>query len=366
MIGLALSGGGSRAIAFHLGCLRALNELGILEKINVLSTISGGSVIGAYYAYTPSKTFDEFDKDICNILRKGFQKEIACELIKPKNIFPCFCNFLAVHAQRLSTFAQLRIPQIRRYPSRTDVFQRVLERKLFTDISLTSPRRNDLEIVIGSCELRTGTAFRFGNKKTGDWRHGEVVNGDIDVSFAVAASAAYPIFLPALDRIWSFKKKGEIAIHRVILTDGGVYDNLAIQALEPGRNSIYSLHTFPCEYLISCNAGHGQDTGEGLPIVFLPRVIKSFEVVHRRVQDSTMSRLHALKESGAIKGFAMPYLGQIDNNLPWRPGVLRPRKDVVNYPTDFSSMNDEWIKILTERGEQLTRALVTLYLRELI
>lgn len=55
MIGLALSGGGSRAMAFHLGCLRALDDVGILDQIRVLSTISGGSVIGAYYAYTPGK-----------------------------------------------------------------------------------------------------------------------------------------------------------------------------------------------------------------------------------------------------------------------------------------------------------------------
>jgi hypothetical protein len=33
MIGLALSGGGSRAIAFHLGCLRALQERGVLQKV---------------------------------------------------------------------------------------------------------------------------------------------------------------------------------------------------------------------------------------------------------------------------------------------------------------------------------------------
>ena len=34
-IGLALSGGGSRAIAFHLGCLRALNQLGLLDRVSV-------------------------------------------------------------------------------------------------------------------------------------------------------------------------------------------------------------------------------------------------------------------------------------------------------------------------------------------
>src|SRR5260370_23092103 len=48
-IGLALSGGGSRAIAFHLGCLRALSRLGLLDRVAILSTVSGGSVIGAYF-----------------------------------------------------------------------------------------------------------------------------------------------------------------------------------------------------------------------------------------------------------------------------------------------------------------------------
>ena len=49
-IGIALSGGGARAMAFHLGCLRALHDLGILDRVRVFSTVSGGSVIGALYA----------------------------------------------------------------------------------------------------------------------------------------------------------------------------------------------------------------------------------------------------------------------------------------------------------------------------
>ena len=51
-IGIALSGGGSRAIAFHLGCLRALHDQGILDQVKILSTVSGGSVIGALYTLT--------------------------------------------------------------------------------------------------------------------------------------------------------------------------------------------------------------------------------------------------------------------------------------------------------------------------
>ena len=48
-IGLCLSGGGYRASFFHLGTIRYLEEAGIMEKVEVVSTVSGGSIIGAYY-----------------------------------------------------------------------------------------------------------------------------------------------------------------------------------------------------------------------------------------------------------------------------------------------------------------------------
>lgn len=366
MIGLALSGGGSRAIAFHLGCLRALNDLGVLDKINVLSTISGGSVIGAYYAYTPGKSFDEFESDIRTILKHGLQLSIAIELAKPQNFIPCLADFLIIQIQEIAGYFNSRIPKLQRYPSRTDMFQCVLERRMFPKQSVNSPRRNNINIVIGACELRTGSSFRFGNDKSGSWRQGEIINNNFDVAFAVAASAAYPIFLPAFDRTWEFRKNGQVMKHRVLLTDGGVYDNLGIQVLEPDRNPEISIHSFPCDFIISCNAGQGMDSGSSLPLGFFSRVTRSFEVVHRRVQDSAMTRLHHLKKAGLIKGFAMPYLGQNDNNLPWKPNNLRQRQDVIDYPTNFAAMSDEWIEILSERGEQLTIALVTYYLRDLL
>ena len=59
-LGLALSGGGYRAAAFHLGVLRKLNTLKILDKIDVISTISGGSIIGAYYVLNRNN-FESFE-----------------------------------------------------------------------------------------------------------------------------------------------------------------------------------------------------------------------------------------------------------------------------------------------------------------
>ncbi len=48
-IGLALSGGGFRASLFHIGMLAKLAELDVLRQVEVLSCVSGGSIIGAHY-----------------------------------------------------------------------------------------------------------------------------------------------------------------------------------------------------------------------------------------------------------------------------------------------------------------------------
>ena len=75
-VGLALSGGGSRAVAFHLGCLRALNDLGLLDRLQVVSSVSGGSVISAMYAYS-SESFSDFDVRVVKLLRRDFSG-ISC------------------------------------------------------------------------------------------------------------------------------------------------------------------------------------------------------------------------------------------------------------------------------------------------
>jgi predicted acylesterase/phospholipase RssA len=48
-LGLSLAGGGFRASLFHLGVLRRLAEMDVLRRVEVLSTVSGGSIIGAHY-----------------------------------------------------------------------------------------------------------------------------------------------------------------------------------------------------------------------------------------------------------------------------------------------------------------------------
>lgn len=57
-IGLALSGGGFRAAAFHLGMLRKLHELRLLQCIDLLTCVSGGSIAGATLAANWSSGVD--------------------------------------------------------------------------------------------------------------------------------------------------------------------------------------------------------------------------------------------------------------------------------------------------------------------
>ena len=69
-IGLALSGGGYRAAAYHIGALRALHKLGILDNVDVISSVSGGSIIAAYYALYDG-SYNGFEEAFSKKIRKG-------------------------------------------------------------------------------------------------------------------------------------------------------------------------------------------------------------------------------------------------------------------------------------------------------
>lgn len=57
-LGLALAGGGFRASLFHVGVLRRMAELDLLRYVEVLSTVSGGSIVGALYILLLRRTLD--------------------------------------------------------------------------------------------------------------------------------------------------------------------------------------------------------------------------------------------------------------------------------------------------------------------
>lgn len=60
LAGLALSGGGIRSASFCLGALQALDKAGVLNKIDYLSTVSGGGYIGTSLSAAMSRSKGDF------------------------------------------------------------------------------------------------------------------------------------------------------------------------------------------------------------------------------------------------------------------------------------------------------------------
>ncbi len=58
-VGLALSGGGFRATLFHVGVMARLAELDALRYVEVISCVSGGSIVGAHYYLEVRKLLQE-------------------------------------------------------------------------------------------------------------------------------------------------------------------------------------------------------------------------------------------------------------------------------------------------------------------
>jgi predicted acylesterase/phospholipase RssA len=84
-IGLALSGGGFRASLFHLGVIRRLEELGIMQDVAVISCISGGSIIGAYYTVEMQNRLRPFlaqHKDKLDNVDEDFLKKLNKERLR--------------------------------------------------------------------------------------------------------------------------------------------------------------------------------------------------------------------------------------------------------------------------------------------
>lgn len=383
-IGLALSGGGSRAIAFHLGCLRALNQLGLLDRVAILSTVSGGSVIGAYF-HAHRGNFASFEADIRALLAQGLMATMRRKLFSPLG-FKVAAAFVAIGFVALAVAAiktaikiiglvtprslaahferlDIRSP-LHRFASRTTLLEAALDDLLFKRTSL-----NDLpaqpHLVINATELRTGSAFRFGTMESGSWRWGKLHRNEISVAHAVAASAAYPLFLPAFDETLIFDKDGALSSTRVLLTDGGIYDNLGLGCLWPDRSPDVSLNVVPVDTIICCSAGYGLRQEPPSQFVFA-RMLSVFSAVFDRAQNAAIHRLHEAQRSGQIRRFIFPYLGQQDRQLPNPPADLIRREEAHAYPTDFSAMPEEWIDRLSLRGEQLTLCLARAYIPDLI
>jgi len=359
--------------------------MGILDRVQIISTVSGGSIIGALYA-SRLRPFEQFEADTKRLLSRGlvwpmirtlfvtFEGPrmfvawlscfIAASIVAAIRCVYLIACFISPKRFRDNFRAPILSSPIRRFASRTTLLQKTLEREIFGNQSLLQLPPEHPELIINATELRTGSAFRFGPTESGSWRWGKLADNRVPIARAVAASAAYPLLLPALELDLILRKGDNQRSQRVQLTDGGVYDNLGLSIFWPGREPDISVNVRDIDIIICCSAGYGlrQDPPSQF---FVSRMLGVYTTTFDRTQFASMTRLHELKANGKIRAFALSYLGQRDDRLPSKPPNLIAREEVHTYPTDFFAMSDEWIEKLLMRGEQLTNLLVREYMPDL-
>lgn len=223
-IALALSGGGYRAVMFHVGSIIRLNESGILSQLKRVSSVSGGSIAAGVLAVHWSKLVPD-NKGRFNNLDKEFVQPLRAFCGKTLDVW-------SVISGALNPFKTAGDEVIESY--RDDLGLGVKLRDLPND----GPR-----FVFNSTNFATGSSFRFSKPYCGDYRIGLIrdFNNDFDVAFAVGCSSAFPPVLSPIevdvdpklfektegadlyDRI-DFRKKLQLA-------DGGVYDNLGLETI---------------------------------------------------------------------------------------------------------------------------------------
>lgn len=220
-IALALSGGGFRAVLFHVGVLWRLNQLGVLGKLSRISSVSGGSIASGLLAvrwdmlhFDAQGVATNFDDEIAGPLRRfcGLTIDVTSVIAGALNPFKSAGEEVA------------------------DAYRKHLGMGVSLQALPDAPR-----FVFNSTNYATGSSFRFSKPYAGDYRIGLIWRPKFDVATAVACSSAFPPVLAPLELdvnpdlfehspgadLWEredFRK-------RLQLADGGVYDNLALETV---------------------------------------------------------------------------------------------------------------------------------------
>jgi NTE family protein len=354
-IGLALSGGGFRATMFGLGALRALHDRGVLGDVTVVSGISGGSLLAAMWAYGP-RDFADFDATVHSLVGSGLQWELVRRALSPP---------AAVRAAVGLARAAIGAP-FGGQPTalRTEALVDALADRPFGTRQMTEVTHPDLRTVLSATDLASGKAVRFGSAYSSLWTLGDIAE-PVPVADAVAASASFPALLPPLTRRYTFVDRAGVPQRTTLrMIDGGVYDNLGLTPLLPGRSAQHTRHVYPVDYVVAIDAGQARPVRTP-PRFLLGRLMRSFDIAYGKAQDGTRARLNQAAAAGHVRGFIHAYLPTRDQSLPLPLADLVPRDAVGGLPTNFAATSPEdWFRVTT-RGEQLTRLLIETYCPEL-
>jgi NTE family protein len=220
-VALCLSGGGYRAMLFHLGALWRLNEFGFLPKLSRVSSVSGGSITAGVLGLKWSRL--GFDGD-------GIGQKFQSEVVEPIR------TLAGRTIDEGSILGGILTPGSIGEKVAESYDQFLLGGATLQDLPDDPPR-----FVINATNVQTGALFRFSKPFLADYRVGTLKSPRTRLALAVAASAAFPPVLSPVklefdaseweppSRYPSEDLHAEPYLTDVVLTDGGVYDNLGLE-----------------------------------------------------------------------------------------------------------------------------------------
>ncbi len=351
-MGLALSGGGFRASLYHIGVLASLAEHDMLRHVEVLSCVSGGSILGAYYYLLLRERYNEKTnivlehRDYIDIVEKlerefleGVQQNIRSRL------FSSFVGNIRMLFQKRYTrthrLAELYEKYL--YSKATDfegpIYMDEIKIKPFSRFNPKTDNWNRRDkipmLVLNATTLNTGHNWQF----TVTWM-GEPpgnIRQDVDVKkrlrrmyyeqapakykkvrlgLAVGASSCVPaLFAPV-------SMPGLYPGMDVQLVDGGVHDNQGVASVIDQNCNIVVVSDASAQMSDSSTSGTGQ----------IPVLVRSDLIFQERMRESQLLDLKARENATQIRALGLVHLKKdlrqspvnwTDSDEPSRR-VLRP------------------------------------------
>ena len=176
-IALAFSGGGTRAAAFSYGVLKGLNEVPLagqagktlLDEVDLISSVSGGSFTAAYYGLYGNGIFDDFES---RFLLRDIQGDLSKNLFNPKY----WIKLISPYYGRIDMAAELYSHIV----FGNSTYQGLVDKGCHPYIA------------VNATNMTTGAQFTFTQSQF------DVIGSDLSkfsIGRAVAASSAFPFLL---------------------------------------------------------------------------------------------------------------------------------------------------------------------------
>jgi NTE family protein len=265
-IGLSLSGGGYRAAAFHLGTLQKLNAMKLLDDVDVLSTISGGSITGAAFCLYKSEYpfFHSHMKERIqtkNVITQVLLSWSFIRLVLFVLAMLAFAIYMLYTPWPWAVFIVLVLIVFLLLKFQFDIFPASKEvEKAYNKFLYENKTLKDLKpspvLAIGSSNLQTGRHFTFSGHKMSDSTYTQYQppiyfnHEDFPIARAVMASSCVPFaFTPITVDKKYYKDPNDYDRINPQLVDGGVYDNQGIHKITQ------HLSSYECDIIITSDAG---------------------------------------------------------------------------------------------------------------